>query len=531
MSFRSFSASAAAVLVAVAIAACGSSGPQTPSPANKVPANVALYVGATVQPSTSQWTALQSVIDKVGGAGTADKLVTKLENALAKPSSNGMSFTKDVQPWLGNQVGLALLKLPTGAATNQQAVLADLLLVAPTLHPSEAQQDLALLTKSGMPNGTTAKVSGDYVLFGGKHAVALAAATSTGNSLASTSSYKTDLGKVGSDSLGVLYVNPHGILQAELNAANGNAAQQQLLKPLLAQVPSGSSAMLGVSVTSSTVELNLATSGYKAPTSPGAPADVSGLPADSWLAVGTPAISAKQLKSALSQLSTFARLGSTGALTPKTGSHGPVATIAAKSGSKQNATSGVTGTQIANGANAIGGLQKMLPFLKSGLGPMRLSVAGFPNNGLKAGFSLQEPDSTTATGTVGLLYTIAHFAKANISGSSSSFSVTLSPKVTVDVGTVGDKVVATLGYPQASGFTSPGSTLASNSVYQAAVSQLPSGSDVPVFVNLSELSSLVSQNQKLADTKFAKALSHFSYLIVGDSPTSGTVRIVLGVSS
>lgn len=513
MSFRSFRASAAAVLVAVAVGACGGGGPSTPSPANTVPAGAAFYMSVTVQPSTTVSQELQQVVNKIGGQGTASRLLTKLKQALAKPH-NGVSFDKDVQPWLGHEIGVAITKWPPKLSKNGSSIDPYVAVVFPTAHPDIASKDLPILEKSGMPKGMAAKVTGNYLLLGGKQAVAALASTSSGNSLASSSSYQADLAKLGANPLAVAYVNMHSLPTLLAAAARGNGGNAAPLSALLPKFPAGAAGMAGVSVTGSTVQLDIASAGTNSSQPASAPADVSGLPGNSWLAVGTPAVSAKQLQSAMKAMNALSALNATSM------GHGTTS---------KGATTSSPSAHIAKTTKSLSALQGFVPLLfKSGLGQMHLSVAGLPNQGLQAGFSLAEPDSTAADKLVRLIYQIASMGKANLSGTASSFTITASPKLKVNVGNVGNEVVATTGYSNASAFTSPGSTLAGNSVYQQAVSQLPSGSDVPAFVNLTELSSLVSHDPKLAKQPFAKVLSRFSYLIVGES--SGDTRIVLGLS-
>jgi hypothetical protein len=112
---RSRLALAGAVLaLAVPVAGCGggsssSGGTGDADPAAVVPAAAAFYGELTVRPTGDVKANVESLAKKV--TGTADpgqKLVALLDKSL---SSSGRSFKKDIDPWLGNKVGVAVTGL------------------------------------------------------------------------------------------------------------------------------------------------------------------------------------------------------------------------------------------------------------------------------------------------------------------------------------------------------------------------------------------------------------------------------------
>jgi hypothetical protein len=107
---------AAAVL---ALAGCGSSSSPGSSvdPASVVPASAPLYLGAIVQPGGSL---------KSSATAAATTLThqpdpyTRLASVLQAPGTPTLTYSHDLEPWLGTNAGLFLTSLSTSAATTTQ---------------------------------------------------------------------------------------------------------------------------------------------------------------------------------------------------------------------------------------------------------------------------------------------------------------------------------------------------------------------------------------------------------------------------
>jgi len=85
-----------------------------------VPATVDVYAVANLDPSASQKLNLLRAVHRFPDASTDQKLAEQLDKAL---KDSGITFTGDIQPWLGAQVALAV-RIPQGNADPPLAFLA-----------------------------------------------------------------------------------------------------------------------------------------------------------------------------------------------------------------------------------------------------------------------------------------------------------------------------------------------------------------------------------------------------------------------
>ncbi len=83
-----------------------------------VPATVDVYAVANLDPSVSQKMNLLRAVHRFPDTSTDQKLAQQLDKAL---KDSGITFTGDIQPWLGAQVGLAV-RIPQGNADPPVAV-------------------------------------------------------------------------------------------------------------------------------------------------------------------------------------------------------------------------------------------------------------------------------------------------------------------------------------------------------------------------------------------------------------------------
>ena len=77
-----------------------------------VPASVDVYAVANLDPSVSQKVNLLRAVHRFPDTSTDQKLAQQLDTAL---KDSGITFTGDIQPWLGAQVALAA-RIPQGNA-------------------------------------------------------------------------------------------------------------------------------------------------------------------------------------------------------------------------------------------------------------------------------------------------------------------------------------------------------------------------------------------------------------------------------
>jgi hypothetical protein len=90
----------------VAIAGCGSEDEAASGASELVPASAAFYGEATLKPEGEQKEAIDAILAKFpGGGGAGDKLKELIDKAL-RESDAPVSFSKDIEPWLGDEAAL-----------------------------------------------------------------------------------------------------------------------------------------------------------------------------------------------------------------------------------------------------------------------------------------------------------------------------------------------------------------------------------------------------------------------------------------
>ena len=106
-----------ALLTAIAVAAgCGSDGATSSGAASLAPAKSLIYGEATLDPSEDQQQALNALIEKFPGEGSAGDRIRRLLEQAFSESETGLSFADDVEPWLGDEAGFFVSSLTPGGA-------------------------------------------------------------------------------------------------------------------------------------------------------------------------------------------------------------------------------------------------------------------------------------------------------------------------------------------------------------------------------------------------------------------------------
>jgi hypothetical protein len=101
-----------ALLTTFALAAgCGSDGSSSSGAAGLAPAGSLMYGEATLEPEGDQKAAIDALLRKFPGEGGAGQRIRELmEQALAE-SDSGLSWERDVEPWLGGEAAFFLSRL------------------------------------------------------------------------------------------------------------------------------------------------------------------------------------------------------------------------------------------------------------------------------------------------------------------------------------------------------------------------------------------------------------------------------------
>src|SRR5918998_1074654 len=105
-----------ALLTAVVVAAgCGSDDSSSASgSAALAPAGSLIYGEATLNPDDDQQAALDALIAKFPGEGSAGERIRRLLEKAFSESDTGLSFADDIEPWLGDEAGFFVSSLTPG---------------------------------------------------------------------------------------------------------------------------------------------------------------------------------------------------------------------------------------------------------------------------------------------------------------------------------------------------------------------------------------------------------------------------------
>jgi Protein of unknown function (DUF3352) len=286
-----------ALLIALVVAGCGSgdtssSSGDGPDPATVAPADAALYGQAIVRPSG----------DMKDGVLAAARKVLQIQDPGAKlrtlldrlDTRGGTSYSRDVEPWLGQRVGGFLLMRAAGRGNPDWAVafaIADRGAFHDALPRLRRDQHEAgsyrgvTYDRNTTDDTTYGAPVGDFYVAGTLTGLRAAIDASKGSSLADASRFTDTVDRVPDNALAFVYADPKAIVAAagELDGAPANA------RKALARFADTDA--VTASLTATADEIAIEGSGESALTdsfSNGAEVTVGQLPGNSWLALATP---------------------------------------------------------------------------------------------------------------------------------------------------------------------------------------------------------------------------------------------------
>ena len=113
-----------ALLTAIVVAAgCGNDSSSSSAAAGLAPAGSLMYGEATLKPDGDQKAAVDSLVAKFPGEGGAgDRIRTLMEKVFAE-SDSGLSYKKDVEPWLGDEAAFFLSRVSADGNDGEGALL------------------------------------------------------------------------------------------------------------------------------------------------------------------------------------------------------------------------------------------------------------------------------------------------------------------------------------------------------------------------------------------------------------------------
>jgi Protein of unknown function (DUF3352) len=292
-----------ALLAALLLAACGSDDADTvaagPGPAVVAPPAAIVYAEALVRPSGDAEEGVRAALRKTFRVDDPGAELRRLiDEGLAKSDLGWRpTFAEDVDPWLGDRIGVFALadgieeQDPNAAfafAVRDRDALDEQL---------ERLRDEGELRAGGSVAGAEYDVTdrdepvgviGDYLVFASSEASFRAAATaSSGESLADTSRYEDAVDEVADDALAFLYLDPRAFADALGGIGDPSAQTRETLArleqadPVVASLTATADEIV-VEATADNAVADIAIAESDADVT------VGQLPGDAWLALATP---------------------------------------------------------------------------------------------------------------------------------------------------------------------------------------------------------------------------------------------------
>jgi hypothetical protein len=468
---RALGVVAAVTLAAVALAGCGS-GSSTTAIKNASTTAGALDPASQI---SSTVIAYADVTIKPQGSVKTD-LVSSIDklagpgtaDRLAQQFVSASSF-KGFKALVGDHIGIALTAIPQGNLSGN-ALESDLLVVVPTASNSAAKKFIA---ENGPPkSGEVDRAVGRFAIAGGPAAMN-SVVTDPKNSLAADPDYTSAIAQLDGDQVATVFIRAKALYDALGPVLANNPAEQQSFTTEAAKLSADSTFAIGVGVAQNTFRLDSVAHGFPKNSLESGPAsDVGSLPGDSWLAIAFN-FNSQLVKELTGELPAILQQ-----------------------------------EEAQAGGNGLGAAQSIGKDVISALGPLTLSAAGTSLGGIQAGLTLTPLNPAAGAHLLGIL-------QQSLKGAP------------VVVSKAGNQIIVSFGYADPKELTSPSSKLSDNPTYKAALAQLPAGSHVPLYVNLSTVSAFSALDTNPSDASLWSAVRKLDYLIEGG--TGEHTRVVLAL--
>ena len=215
-----------AVLSIAALVAVGCGKEEAASSASSLaPATAVLYGEVTLKPEGDQKAAVDAIVSKFPGEGSAGERLQGLVDKALKDSDSGISYKEDIEPWLGDEAAFFV----TGRNMNHNALLVaaeDEDKAREALEKSaegkvtrKTYNDVEYLTDEAEETNTGAVFDG-FLVIGTEAGVKAAIDTSKGGSkLSDSDDYTSAIDDLSDDRLGLLFINSPQLLKDNTNAA------------------------------------------------------------------------------------------------------------------------------------------------------------------------------------------------------------------------------------------------------------------------------------------------------------------------
>lgn len=289
-------------LLALVLAGCGGSENSTdgataagPDPASVAPQSAVAYAEALVRPGDDVKAGLLAAAGKVLRVQDPG---AELQRLIEKSDEPGESFARDIEPWLGDRIGVFVLISPPGSGDEPNVAVLVAVSDRDALDATVARQRQEGKLRGGGSyrgvaydideDGAANATVGDFYVVGDVRALRAAVDASKGASLGESARYGDAVSQLEADRIASLYFEPRAL--RELLALGG----QDLPVPVresLQGLANSQPIVAGLTARSDEIalELHAGDAGPLADTQDGG-LSVGELPGDAWLALATPAL-------------------------------------------------------------------------------------------------------------------------------------------------------------------------------------------------------------------------------------------------
>jgi hypothetical protein len=231
-----------ALTTAIALAAgCGNDGASSSGAASLAPAGSLVYGEATLRPEGDQKAAIEELVSKFPGEGSAgDRIKQLMEKAFAESESN-LSYAEDVEPWLGDEAAFFVSSVHAGGEGADAALLVATEDEDATVDAIEKDEDVRKTDHRGydlyLDEGAATAVVEGWMVEGTPGGVKAAIDTvEDGEPIEDDERYGETLEDAPEDRLGFVYVNTPGFvrqLQGTPGAAVLGQFREMFAEPVL----------------------------------------------------------------------------------------------------------------------------------------------------------------------------------------------------------------------------------------------------------------------------------------------------------
>jgi len=222
---RAVAAGVAALALALAVAACGGDdGPEVPATASLAPPD-SVFANATVRPEGDQAEVAASALSKLLNTDDPGAFITEQIDTALREGDLGITYSEDVEPWLGESVGIFFSTLddqPDGAliaeVTDQTAAKDAVGKMLRAQGARAGDHEFDGVDYEVTDAGSAIGFVDEFLVLGSQPGFREAVEASRSDSLADDESFTGEYETVPDDALAALYADPPSVLDRLVDA-------------------------------------------------------------------------------------------------------------------------------------------------------------------------------------------------------------------------------------------------------------------------------------------------------------------------